>query len=495
MGVVIKQSFWVSVIGYIGVVVGYVNTIVLRPEYMTPDEIGLISLIISNALMFAPITTVGMPGSYVRLVHQVGNLKTAKDQLFSFQLAILILAHIMAFFLAWASLPWIKEAFLENSPAYNKYIYVSFLILLFYSLFLQLNVYSRVELKLFVPEFLKNVFLRLGVTVLTIAFGLKWISLDQLITYLVGSYFLAFCINLVYISTKFDFRFSRQFLKVDRNTRSELLSFGTTLVFISIGGAIGNQIFFLLISTLIGLSATGIFTICFYIATVIEMPKKSMFQIIVPIFAKEFKDDKIKEIAVLYQKSSITLSVFAMLLLLGVVCNLDDLFNLIPNGSAYKTGAVVVVLVSAGKVIDMVFGFNTELINYSKDYRYSIILSIIYAILTIISCLMFIPLYDINGAALAFLISTFVINLIRYFFLRVRIGINCFHKVHITLLVLTILIYALVSHIPLSFNPILNIIFRSVFITIVYSISVYFLKISSDINNLARKILNRILHL
>lgn len=495
MGVVIKQSFWISVIGYLGVIVGYVNTIILRPEFMSIDEIGLMNLVISNAVMFAPVVSLGMPGAYIRLVHYVQENKIEKERLFTFQLMVLIVANLVLMVLAWLLLPWIKSAFLENSPAYNEYIFVSLYILLFYSLFLQLNAFSRVELNVTLTEFLKNVFLRIGNGALIILYGLGWINLDLAIKLLIVVYFLAFAVNLFYIYQKYHFRLSARIFSFSQGLKKEMFRFGSTLIVVSIASTIATQIFFLLVSTMVGLGANGIFTTCFFIATVIEMPKRSMMQILVPIFAKEFKKNNLLEIAKLYQKSSITLGVFAMLLFLGIVGNLNDLFLLIPNGSEFKEGILVVVLVSGAKVVDMIFGFNSELINYSKDYRYLIIFSVLYAVLTLTFCFTLIPVYGMNGAALAYFMSMVVFNIAKFVFLKFRFGLSPFTHRHIYLLVITAVVYVTAIYIPFHFSAIINILLRSVIITVIFSISVYSLKISSDINNLARKIVNRVLNL
>lgn len=492
MGILIRQSFWITLIGYLGVILGYINTLILRPEFLTEGEIGLLNLVISNSMLIAPLVCLGMPGAYLRLINFVRDNEEERKQLFTFQFCIILTVNAIVIILAWIFLPHIQSIFSEKSEAYNQYIFVSVFVILFYSLFLQLSAYSRAMLNTIFPEFINNVFLRLGNGILLLAFGFRLIDFDFLVKSLIILYSGAFLLNLLYLIKSYNFKFAFRFSSLTGKVKKEIFSFGANLVLISLGGTIANQIFFLLVSVYIGLEANGIFSICFYIATVIEMPRRSMVQVIVPIFSREFKQMNIPEIGNLYQKSSLTLSVFSMLLLLGVICNLEDLFLIIPNGLIYREGFFVVILVGAAKVIDLTFGFNSELISYSKHYKYLLLFSTLHGLLTLTTCFLLIPEFGINGAAWSFLLSMVIFNLIKFTFIKIRFRISPFTKGHLAIVLISLTIYLLSSYVPLGLAPIPNILVKSVLITMTYSILVYALRISSDINNLARKIINRL---
>lgn len=494
MGVVIRQSFWITVIGYLGVVAGYVSTLLLRPLYMSEEEIGLVNLVISNGLMLAPIVSLGMPGTYLRMVHQVGEQPEARQNLLTFQVIIIVASNAVLIALVWIFLPYIQSIFAENSDSYNQYLFISLLILLFYSLFNQLAAYSRVLLDTVFAEFLRNVFLRLANIVVILLLGFGLIEFDTLVKSLSVIYGLALLFNLIYLVWFHGFKFVLRLSEFSRSLRKELFTFGGNLLLISFGGAIANQIFFLLVSIYIGLDANGIFTTCFYIATVIEMPKRSMQQVLVPIFTKEFNHNNLPEINNLYRKSSLTLGVMATLILLGVICNLDDLFLLIPKGAIFKEGTLVVIIISSAKVIDLIFGFNSEIINYSKYYKYLLIITSLYAVVTLVTCFTLIPRYGIDGAAWSFFLSMLVYNVMKYFFLLRKYQLTPFTLNHLILIAISTAIYFLATNIPFELGSIYNIIAKSILITLTYVGLVYFLKVSTDINRLIDQILQRILN-
>ena len=66
MSVILKQGFWSTIIIYIGVLLGFVNSVILFPKYLSPEQIGLIRQIISAAIILIPITTFGANATYVK---------------------------------------------------------------------------------------------------------------------------------------------------------------------------------------------------------------------------------------------------------------------------------------------------------------------------------------------------------------------------------------------------------------------------------------------
>ena len=66
--------------------------------------------------------------------------------------------------------------------------------------------------------------------------------------------------------------------------------------------------------------------------------------------------DNISKVDQLYKKSSLYLFVFGSIFFLLIVWNLDDIFALMPKGDIFAAGKWVVVIIGAGKLIDMIFG-------------------------------------------------------------------------------------------------------------------------------------------
>lgn len=109
----------------------------------------------------------------------------------------------------------------------------------------------------------------------------------------------------------------------------------------------------------------------------------------------------------------------------------------------------------------------------------------ILSILTIGGNLLLIPKFEIIGAAIASLISVLIFNLIRYAFLWWKEGMQPFTK-QTFILILLFTICLLPSFIDLSINPYIKAILAGFWILVSFVIPVYYLKISSQLNNIVQ---------
>jgi O-antigen/teichoic acid export membrane protein len=59
MGIVQRDSFRITIIAYIGAAIGYINKIFLFTNFMEPDQVGLANLLITIALIYAQLASMG----------------------------------------------------------------------------------------------------------------------------------------------------------------------------------------------------------------------------------------------------------------------------------------------------------------------------------------------------------------------------------------------------------------------------------------------------
>ena len=97
MGIVIRQSLLSSAASYIGVIIGFVNAVILMPKFMTPDQIGLFRTLLSAALI---LSCVGRFGINSGLVRYKSLLKYPQKELKSlYGIGVLIVFFSSLFFL------------------------------------------------------------------------------------------------------------------------------------------------------------------------------------------------------------------------------------------------------------------------------------------------------------------------------------------------------------------------------------------------------------
>ena len=125
MGIVIRQSFWTSLMMYAGVVIGYINTLVLLPKYLEFDQIGLIRLIQSNATMMIPVAVLGMSGSVVKYFPSFRNNQDTRNSIITLHLSILLISNLLIASLSYFFIDQIALFFEEKSSAYIDYIFIT----------------------------------------------------------------------------------------------------------------------------------------------------------------------------------------------------------------------------------------------------------------------------------------------------------------------------------------------------------------------------------
>ena len=248
-----------------------------------------------------------------------------------------------------------------------------------------------------------------------------------------------------------------------------------------------------MVTSLLGLSQTGIYTTAFYIGMIIEIPRRAISQISIPFISENIKNQNFNKIEVYYREISLHQTLIGVLFYLLIIINLDQIFNLIPNYESFISGKNVVYIIGFTKLIIMFFSFNSEIISLSKYYRFTVITIIILAIISIALNLLLIPIFGIEGAAYASLISISIFNLVKFIFLKIKMKISPFSNKSIIVLLIGILLFLMSFYFPNFDNPFINIIYKSFITTFLYLLIVLLLGVSKDFNFLLKRWINKTL--
>ncbi len=491
MGVVIKQSFWGTAIAYTGVIVGYVNTLYFRAEYFTLEQIGLFTLITANAMMVSPISSFGAGSSYIKYFPSFSEEK--KHRLFTFLFLISLVGNAIILFVGFLFKDVIASRYLQTSPTYVDYLFVTGMVIISNSLFDLFFSYSRSILNVVVPSFLRDVYLRLGSLFLVLGFAWEWWSFHYSVVGLGLVYLLAFILLFLNLLLRHSLRFDFNLSDIDFQWKKNLWRFGSYSMLLAGSFAVINNISYDQITATIGPEMTGIFTTCFFIGVVVEMPKRNMAKVMMPLISKASKEKEHGLIEGIYKRSSITMSVIGLLFTIGIITNLQDLFDFIPKGSAFQTGFWVVVFVCVAKVTLMISSFAGEIINYSEAYQYNLYFQIAAAIILIVLNYFLIPVWGINGAGFSYMISILFHILMKGLFVKKKLNMHPFIKSHLSLMIISVIIFSLAFVFNPDFHPIISIGIRAVLTTLVFLFLVYRFKVSEDINKLINSTFERFL--
>lgn len=488
MGIIIRQSFFSTTSAYFGVLIGYANAIILMPLFMTPDEIGLFRTVMSIAMLLVSLVMFGMGGAIVRYYPLRGSTPKALNELFTFSFVVVSLFFIFIALLFYFGRNLFFDFFQENSSEVNNYLGLILLVTLQMGVFNLVEIIFRTQREIILPNVIRDILYKSLHVVIVLAYGYELIPFD---TYL-KSHALIYVLLIVALGLpmilrfriKFDFGLFREIGGI-----KEILTYGFIGILSGLGMTIVIQIDQIMVTKYLGLAANGVYSTALFMAVVIEYPRRFISQISYPIMAEDFANKNYAALNEHYKKASINQLILGILIFLGIVINLENIYGMMPNGAAYQDGFWVVVIYGLVKLVDMGFSLNGEIISLSKYYKYNTVFIVFLTFLTIMTNLWLIPKFGIIGAALATMISYLIFNIFKYIMLKVKFGFEPFNLK--TILLLLVFGVCVIAHLllPSFANIYLDIIIRSAMITVIYIFATYFINISELFNELLEKML------
>jgi O-antigen/teichoic acid export membrane protein len=344
----------------------------------------------------------------------------------------------------------------------------------------------KVHMQSVFGNFISEVVVRIIVLLMLFAVHLNWLTKDGFIYGLVFAYFFQFIAMKTYafyVKTPI-FSFS-----IPHNCKE---IFGYSF-FIRLSGSVAVLLLDfdkVMIPAYENIGSNALYSVAIFIATVIAVPSRAMLQIIYPITAKLISENKLEELQDLYQKSAINLQVFGGLVMLGVFLNIKEIYQLIPQ--EYCGGILVVFLIGLSKFYDVILGNNNAIILNTKYYKWVLFFGLVLVFLMVVLNMIFIPIYGIDGAALATLISVIIYNSIKLLFVVKKMNLFPFTKKTVHSFGIIIFLFVIFYFWDFPFHAIVNIILKSILITVVYIYLNYTWKISHEINSVIHSSMARL---
>ena len=176
-----------------------------------------------------------------------------------------------------------------------------------------------------------------------------------------------------------------------------------------------------------------------------------------------------------------------------VIVGIGSFFNLLPTADKLAASIPVIYILGANVLFNMATGFSSEIISYSKYYRFNIVAVLVLVVLNISLNYYFLTqtTFGISGVAIASLISMSLFNISKLVFIYQKFRILPFDLSYLKLISVTLLVVFGVYLIPKSSNLWLDIIIKISLLLIVLLLIVYKLKLLSVINFWIEKLLKK----
>ena len=475
MGIIAKQSIYNVVSIGLAFLIGAVNMVYLYPTYPGKEFQGLIVALLANSNLIQPFISFGVQHTLIKYFSEAQS-KEERDRLLWFVLLfpLVIIALILPFYFQFNTA--LLELIAGKGNGVSRFPVLILTIAISTAYFEVFFSWLRVHLKTVFGNFLKEVYPRVLVFLLLMAYILEWIDLDGFINFLIIGYYLRLLCVMCYSFFIYIPSFN---IHLPSNWTS-LLRY-SALIFLS--GAAASFILDIDKSMIFAITKdenVAFYAVALYIAAVIEAPGRAMFQITSPMVAQALNSNDLNRLEELLKKSSINLMVVSGLAFLIINLNLLDFYKLI-NQPGYASAFSVVIIISLGKFFSMSMGCLNNIISNSKYYPYVFWFSVISAVLAVLLNYYLISAYGIMGAAFATLIVILFINSCKLILIYYAFNIHPYNRKSLSIIGSIFLIYGMVYSIPSIGSPILAILLRSLAILILFLVPFYFFKWSSEI--------------
>lgn len=437
MSVFKRQIIKGSLSNFLGIGLGVLNNIWLFPLAFTLEELGIYRWVERTAVLIAAVALLGMHRTYVRYQSQFKGDEASQ-----------FLSNIIAIVAAVAGISGIgftlfagRIAELLDVPVADEIFTLGAVIAGSMTYTLGLSIASSAK-RISVPFFLKNVGIRL--TLLIGAYLVSkdhldfsfWMKIFALVHMFVGLGVLFYSVLLKGIPL-------RKPKPLNKGLSKELATFAGSGVIMAVMTMSLATIDSQMIASLMSYEALGIYSIAFFIGSFVDGIRRPVSQALSPQFANLWNEGNTDAIAKMYGRTSRVLMAVALASFLLIVPNIEFIFSLIPNPERFEDAKSVVVLVLLSRVIDYSFGSNGELLSNGPYFKWNLVaISGLVALLIGLNYVL-IPIYRLDGAGYALIISYAVFNIAKAVYLYLKENMQPFSSVQLTLVCIALPTYLL----------------------------------------------------
>jgi O-antigen/teichoic acid export membrane protein len=491
MGIVKKQVYKNAFISYAGMVIGYVNLVLLYPLFLTTKQLGLYTLLISLSVLYSLVASMGMP-SIILKYFPFFRTEDRKHNGFIWWVAGLSLVGFLIISGIYIALrPIIISYYVKESPLFIQYFYLLIPLAGFTVFYNLLEAFGKAIYQSVFSSFLREVGLKLLTTAAILTFAKGWINFEQFIMLYVGfnGIISLFLLVSLALSKRFSFGFNK--IAFETVTKTEVVNYGLYTLMAGSVYVLLTKIDIVMLGAMVGLSVTGVYGFFSNIAIVINIPAAALSRTTYQIVADAWKSKNMQSIAEIYYKTSIIQMVIGCLLFIGVIINKHNLFAII-HKKEYIDQFNLFLVIGFSYLIDITGGLNTYIINTSSKYRMLTGVVALACVACITLTYILIPIYGGMGAAIAYLITIFGFNFFNWFYLKVRFNMQPFNYKHLLVITIAIASFFVGEYFWRMPNTYLDIAVRSSVTTVFYTLLCYYFHISDDLNEKVHTTLHKL---
>ncbi len=480
MGIIKKDALKITIISYLGLIIGYVNKGVLFLIFLSTEQIGLLSLLVAVGLLLAQFSNLGMSYTVWRFFPFFRNKEKRNFGFFQFSLLVTLIGVLIFTFLAILLKEPITSFYIEKSKEFEQYYYWIIPIGVSFAFFLTFDAFLRGLHKNLISAISTELVIRLFVTVCIIFFALNWINFYQLLILHSASYLIPTLILGLQLLKNKELHWRLSDIAIPQRFKRIMLSYSIYTYINFIGAILVVSLDTIMVASMIGLDATGVYSTTIFIVSGLLIPYKTLIRISSPLVAKYWKERDFTRMKELYTRISSVSLVIALITFLVFWINRFELFHFLPP--AFSDGIYIFLILMIGKVSDMYCGLNGTIFISSKKYKFDLIFTGLLLFGVYFLNLLLIPEYGVLGAAISTSIAYTISNFARLFFVYFAYKMHPFKLSQLAILGLFFGLILFFEFVPIEFkNELVSIGVKVVLASCLFLLPIHWFKLDEDV--------------
>ena len=408
MGIVAKQSGWNLVSGYLGTLLGALNTLVLFPATFpeNPEMMGSIRWVLSTSLVISAFVHWGWPQAMVTWLPKLG----VKVERKSFEFGRTLISWTL---LALLALTWWRGselvALLTNEPLsrdWSPWIWLLVAVYAFFELHAAVLIHNQ---RVVLPYVLKDSGRKLTITILLLGTMLGWLTFDHLVAGLL----LIYSAMTVWVTLKaYTLLPNPSEGRGQTWERKPVVKYALTMVMTSTAAMMFGQLDIMMIGAWLSLAEVSQYAIALNFGLVVAMPMKAMNASLRPVISKMVAQSEWTDLKTLGLRSLHSQWFASSFIFLNIMAIAPWLLAWLPAG--YQGGLNAIPWLAGAQLIHVLTGASGLAIVTSKMYRWGLYANSSMLVMALVMGWFWIPEHGVLGAAQVFFVAIFTLNLLKF---------------------------------------------------------------------------------
>ncbi len=468
MGIVLRQSAKSTIILSIGVLLGALLNYTYTFVFEKP-ELGFITNIVNQAALTYALVLMGTASVVMAYAPRFAHDDEKRKVLLTISLffpLITMAVFTLLYFLFKENIIGIYNKY--DQHYIRKYYYWLPVIILAWMYTTLLEHYLISKKKAALSTLIREVIHRACMVVLTALFFFKKIEFPTFVMLMSLSYLLPFIIALVISIRSGGLGLSLNFKVFSWQEYKQLIHFSWYHMLEGAAVIMLGYIDSLMLAPLAteGMSSLSVYRNAIFVTTLMIIPLRAINASSYAVLNEAYIKNEIHKLKDLYSRVNLNIIIIGILVCTLIISNVNNLVRILPAG--YEQIKPVVFILLIGKMFQTASGMSSEVISFSKYYRFNFRISLLLLLMIAVLNRILIPEYGIEGAAWGATISVSVFSIAKAIFLQKKLQLSPVPP-HTAYAVMAGIIASLAGiMLPFTVHVIPDVIIRSAIVVMLY---------------------------